>query len=567
MVYLTESDALQALDRDNEISIDLETGGLSPWTDPIAVIILRGHQSGAEAVLHVRGALSDRLLRFLERPILLVGHNITAFDLGFLHTAGLDIWKPKWWDTLVSECVVSSSGRRGVSASLKASLSRRVGVSITKQQDHSGWMNPELTEAQLAYAVEDIRHIARLKDAHIEQASKDGCLDHLRLEADIIPAVAQMMCNGFPIDLTKLERFVFDKRRESTQLERELNDDVDGKVNWASHIQVKRVFANRYEVVLPSTDIETLKATEYDYYGLPAGNLAAKLVRWRHATKIVRMYTDDWVGKFVVKGRVHSRLWQCSAETGRFASTDPNLQQIPATMREIFGGLPGHKFVWVDYSQLEVRIAAALAGDKLMLSLLADTAVDIHRAVAGAVHNIPPEQVSKAQRQIAKIQTFRILFGGGWIGLQRTVKREGVLLTDAQSRRVVQGFLGKFADIRGMRDRAISLAKTRKVVVVKTPLGMKRVLAGPSLTSTRILNTAVQGGAAVGLKCAIRTAMRAGLARQFCGTVHDELDAVVPAADAREYASALSQAMLIGMQEVTDAPIAMEVTIDDYWHK
>src|SRR5579859_756734 len=112
-----EREALYMLQAERHIGLDLETGGLSPFRDPLAVVILRGRETKRTAVLHVRGTLSTDLKHFLgSREREFTGHNIAAFDLPFMRSHGVDVFGPKWWDTLVSECVIQSSARRSVSA-------------------------------------------------------------------------------------------------------------------------------------------------------------------------------------------------------------------------------------------------------------------------------------------------------------------------------------------------------------------------------------------------------------------------------------------------------------------
>ncbi len=558
-----EREALRLFDKETDLVLDLETSGLSPFRDKVAVVILRGENCKKTAVLHVRGVISDDLKNFLQSPERrFTGHNIGNFDLPFLYNAGVDVFRAKYWDTLVSEGVIASSGRRDVSASLKASLERRVGIRIDKNMDHSGWMNDVLTDEQLGYAGGDVEYVPDLREAHILKSTEEGSIKHLLLEQEILPVVTRMTCNGIPMDLAALDTFLQGRTEQAESLQDSIDESFGFHANLASHTQVKKGFLQAFGLTVEATNVDAMNDLKLQAIE-GASQTAADLIEWRKCKQNTKMYTPQWVRNFVIDGWVHCRFWQCGAETGRFTSSSPNLQQVPRTMRAIFGNLPGYSVVSADFSQIEVRIAAALANDSAMLAALASD--DIHTAVASMVFGVPIEGVTKEQRTLSKAQTFRLLFGGGATGLYQEVRLQGAPITLAEAKHHVAVFFNTFKGVSAMRDRAYYTASSRGSVVVTLPLGMRRVLSGPALSGRTLLNTAVQGSAGVGLKCAIREARRRGLDQYLGITVHDELVAVTPDSIAPEYSRELREAMITGMSEITSAPVAAEVRFGKTW--
>jgi len=140
-IYTQLPDALASLPTlatEPLLGIDLETSGLSPWNDQIAVITLFGQRSETTSVFHVRGSVPQVLKDFLSQPRLLVGHNVTTFDALFLANAGVDIMAPTWFDTLIAEQVLITTSRSDVRKNLQASIKRRLGRSWTRASIMAG---------------------------------------------------------------------------------------------------------------------------------------------------------------------------------------------------------------------------------------------------------------------------------------------------------------------------------------------------------------------------------------------------------------------------------------------
>jgi DNA polymerase I len=585
-------EAIRLLTPCQEIGLDLETGGLDPFHDPVAVVSLKG-DNGVIAILHVRGRIPDSLKAFLSEPgRVYIGHNITAFDLPFLYSNGVDV--KRWFDTLTVESLLDTQNRRDRSRSLKATVARRLGKDVPKSIGEHSWMKPTLTPEELAYCVDDVEFLIPLKQEHIKKAGDTGQINALKLELQIAPAVTRMTCNGLPANRERLQAYLEKQNLEAIRtLEllhaafEPLNIPLPKKqttINLDSPAQLKAVYAAMGYPIL-KTDKETLTeiATHHEVPEVRA--ITRTLLEYKYARQRQKVY-GEWLepgNRFYSDGYVRAKFWQSGTGTGRFSSSEPNLQQIPKDMREVFGWLTGYKIVSVDYAAIEVRVAAAQAKDIVLLRALMDE--DIHRTVASIVFGKPRHEISKDERQQAKAAVFCLIFGGGAATLQRYARMYGQELTLDQCKQIVANFFARFTGLREMRSRAYRQADNANgtPLTVRLPHGLKRVLVGNEATATRLLNTAVQGTAAAGMKYALLLAHQAGLTRYIGATVHDELVAVVPEDEANDFGAALSDCMIEGMYRVVPREVMIggetipvpivtgdekgRFTVDNYWAK
>lgn len=609
-------EALHALQGDKEIALDLETSGLRPHADKIAVVSMYGDDSSTLGVLHVRGSMPAELRRFLEEPHRRYTlHNGVGFDVPYLLAAGVRITAPRLYDTLVGATVLTPTGRRDYRVSLKAEVDRRLGVTLAKDADHTSWMNPELTDQQVQYCAEDIVHIHALRRAQEQKARETNQVRALELEGKLIGTVGKMTHRGFPIGMDELDGFLLEQRRVEGELGEEMRG-IFGGINFGSHVQVKEAFKRVDGVELHTTEADFLKEViangpeglldkaQYVFKGQrgitvpfrrsidllgPGMNLSqdnmillaredrrmaeqaiehlGKLITLKQAIKRQQSYGPKFQAEHIWESIVHARFWQCGTNTGRFSSTDPNLQQVPRDMRYVFGNRPGYKMVAVDYSQIEVVVAAYLAQDKDLIALI-ETGGDIHTMVAGQMFGVDPKTIEKGdrRRRLSKACSFTLLFGGGAARLVQQARQEGAPITLSEGKELVDLFFRRFKGIAQDRRDAYELAQSGyRVLKIDILSGLRRHLVGEDIKPTTILNTRVQGAAAGGLKQGLLIATQEGLADYLCGTVHDEVVGWVEDRWADEYGEALSDAMIRGMQRLIPLPIKTEIKVGDGW--
>lgn len=556
-------EALATIIPEEAVAWDLETGGLNPWQAPIAVLSLYGEQSQVPCILHLRGAVPGEVARFLESPRLWISHNGTNFDRLFLEQEGIDTFAGgmEHYDTLVGEAVAKLSGRHDVRINLQATLARRIGKKIAKDADHHSWMNEELDPKQVAYCVDDVFSLHRLRHTQIKDCAADGRKRALEVEQKLTNVVCAMILTGLPIDLEAFDRWQEESAERILQAQ-EYMLEVAGPINFGSTQQVKRVFNEVLGLDLQSTRAEVLE--DLAQYETPAGLFAKNLSLWRKGTKRTGMYDPEWMNQYVqADGRMHGRFWQVGTETGRFSGSDPNLQQWPRDGRMVVGGEDGMLMVYGDYDAIEVMVAAGLAGDR---QLLEDCLGDPHMRLAMHNTGLAEGQIDRELRRTAKAANFTLLFCGGVKRFWQSCVAGGSKMSLQEARTFVDEYLRLYEGIDRMRNAAFRQAE-RGTAELNFPTGLRRVLVGPEVTPTRIVNNIVQGTAAAGLKYGLLEMWDRGMVRGYLGaTVHDENVACVPKRIAPDYKAQMEEAMVLGMnQAITGIPTRVHAKIDTHW--
>lgn len=543
------------------IGFDTETTGLSPWRDKLALMQFYGDSSGVCAVIQIKNGIVPEELKSLFTPDkLFICHNAVAFDILMLSTHGVPWEGAQWYDTLVGETVCVSTGRRDVRKSLKESAKRRLGAEINKEIDHGHWADEELSLEQLRYAVVDVMNLPALYRAQLQKATETGQLVALQLEQAIMPYVARMTINGLPCKREKILQFI-DQQQTLTNNMYSTMVQTFGDINYNSHIQIKQAVRDKYGLYWESTAHDALINMTYD--DPVSGPLAQVLLNYRVPAQRLKMYNDEFIAKHLIDDRIHARFWQCSADTGRFTSSDPNLQQVPRDGRWFIGNIPGRKIVAVDLSQIEVRVAAYISGDTELIRALEED--DIHTAVASMIYRVPAANVTKEQRRNAKATVFALLYCGGVARLYNQAREDGAPMTMEEADQLYHAFFGRFTGLWRMRNQAINMAKNHHMNIIRMPSTLRRVLVGPDNRPSVILNSSVQGFAAAGLKQGMLRAGRHGLFDYIGAQVHDELVGCVEDRYANDFAEALRIDMVDGMKQYLPVNVVAEKKVYDYW--
>ncbi|MEL7239240.1 MAG: DNA polymerase, partial [Planctomycetota bacterium] len=274
-------------------------------------------------------------------------------------------------------------------------------------------------------------------------------------------------------------------------------------------------------------------------------------------------------------GRVHTRFSQVSAATGRLASNDPNLQNIPIRtdvgreIRRAFVAEPGHQLIAADYSQIELRMLAHLAEDDALIAAFRD-GQDIHAAVAAEVFDTPLDQVTSEQRGRAKVINFGIIYGITAFGLARRI--DGLSREDAAA--LIDNYKKRFAGIDRFMNACVEKAQTDGYV--ETILGRRRPIdqvhaRNPqqrALGERLAINSVVQGSAADLIKLAMvdlhRRIAEEDLPMRMLLQIHDELVVEAPQADAQQAAAVVTEVMQGAMD--LKVPLVAEAGIGPDWH-
>lgn len=317
-----------------------------------------------------------------------------------------------------------------------------------------------------------------------------------------------------------------------------------------------------------STSAEVLENLRYE------SDAVALLLEYRSLSKLKSTYCDGLLKQIGPDGRIHSTFKQAETRTGRISSTEPNLQNIPVRtplgrqMRRFFTAREDWLLIDADYSQIELRVLAHIAGDENMKAAFLSGA-DIHTATAAQVFGLPKEMVTPELRSRAKAVNFGIVYGIGAFSLSKDI---GV--TVAQAKRYIEDYLTVYSGVRDYMDRVVQQAKADGYVT--TAFGRRRYL--PELSSSNFntrsfgervaRNMPIQGTAADIIKLAMirvqQRLEREGLKARLILQVHDELICEAPPQECQQVAALLKQEMEGAVQ--FDVPLTVDVHWGRTWY-
>ena len=426
---------------------------------------------------------------------------------------------------------------------------RHLGVKTIKYEDVAGKGAQQIgfDEVPLAtaaeYAAEDADITYQLHTALYPQVEAEPGLLHVyrNIEIPTSRVLRKIERNGVLIDSERLRRQSSEIATRLIELEAEAYALAGGEFNLGSPKQIGQIFFERLQLPVikktpsgaPSTDEEVLQKLAEDY------PLPKLLLEHRGLSKLKSTYTDKLPRMVNARtGRVHTNYAQAVAVTGRLASNDPNLQNIPVRtqegrrIREAFIAPPGSKLVSADYSQIELRIMAHISGDESLLRAFAE-GEDIHRATAAEVFGVTPIEVSSEQRRIAKVINFGLIYGMSSFGLASNLG-----ITRDAAKLYIDRYFARYPGVARYMDDTRASAKQKGYV--ETVFGRRLWLPeinggnGPRRQAAEraAINAPMQGTAADLIKMSM-IAVQAWLEREQAASrmimqVHDELVLEVP---------------------------------------
>jgi len=411
------------------------------------------------------------------------------------------------------------------------------------------------------YAAEDADLALQLCAKLRPLLAADPALVRLYEQVDLplVPVLAELELDGVGLDVTVLEGLAREMRIHRDAAGARAVELAGEDFNLNSPTQLGRILYEKMGLpVLKRTDKTKAPATDEDVLSDLAkredGEIARVLLRHRQLQKLLGTYVEALPGMVnPITGRLHTRLHQAAVATGRLASSDPNLQNIPArteegrAIRGAFVPGPGRVFLDADYSQIELRVVAALAGDPVLLGAFA-RGEDIHRRTASEVLGVPMEAVTGEQRSAAKAVNFGLLYGQGAFALSASL---GISFKEAKA--FIERYferMPKVAEwIEGTKARALEegLVRTFWGRIRRIP-DLQSANQGLKAQALReAVNTVVQGTAADIMRRAM-VRLHAGLEREGRAArlllqVHDELLVEAPEAEAPAVSRLLREAM------------------------
>lgn len=548
-----------------EFCFDTETTGLDPQT---AIIIglsfswaphegvyvqltdrglhetdLFAKNEEAEMRTDALAALKDFQAVLANERIGKTGHNL-KFDLSLLRWHGIEVRGPLF-DTMLAHSLLEPDQRHGMDYLSEVYLGYTpVPIKALIGEDKTENMANVPLDQLAEYAAEDADVTWQLK-GKLQPLLKERGLERVfyEIEAPLLPVIVDMEAEGIRIDSGALAEFSGQLEKQMVTLEARIHQLAGEPFNLNSPKQLGIVLYEKLKLVENpkktrtgqySTDEDILQTLAADH------EIVRLLLEYRSVSKLKSTYADALPQSISPRtGRVHTTFQQAATATGRLASNNPNLQNIPIRtelgqeIRRAFVPRDAdHVLLSADYSQIELRIIAAISRDEAMLQAFAGDA-DIHTATAARVYSVPPGEVTSEQRRNAKMVNFGIAYGISAFGLSQ---RLGIPRKEATE--IITHYFASYPGIRRYIDDTIAGAK--KTGYVETVTGRRRYLRDINSANGTVrgqaerfaINTPIQGTAADMIKLAMSAIHRELIARKLKTKlllqVHDELVFDVP---------------------------------------
>jgi len=607
------AEMVQQLEAAEWISFDVETDSLERLqagivgiclavAAPMAYYIPIGHLTGAAQ--HDSGQLNlfagtpqlapgqlplERVVEAI-RPALTaplirkVAHN-AKFDAMILERHGLPV-APIAFDTMIAEWLTDPATKY---KGLKDLARHRLGAEMTDIEELIGRGKAQTTFAQVPidaaapYGAADADMTLRLLPILQRELDEKGLTKLLELEMDLLPVIADMERAGVRIDVDFFRHMSQDLAVALVRLEKTIHEIAGEPFNINSTQQLSDILFKKLQ--LPREGLKKIASGHFStaadvldgLRGVDPSGIINAIIEYRELGKLKGTYVDALPAMINPNtGRIHTSFSQIGAVTGRLASSNPNLQNIPIRsevgqqIRRGFVSDPGWVFLSADYSQVELRILAHISQDETLLEAFRQDQ-DIHTATAAAVYGIPPEQVTKLQRNFAKRVNFGLIYG---MSSFRLARESGLTLGEAET--FVKKYFSQFPGVERYLEQTRLKAHTDGYV--ETLFGRRRyfpIFKSPITSANRqaamraereAVNHPIQGTAADIIKIAmirlneeLRRRYRARLLLQ----VHDELLLEVPQEEVEDVRPLVVEIMCNAFDLA--APLKVEAETGNNW--
>ncbi|WP_298116649.1 DNA polymerase I [Flavobacterium sp.] len=462
--------------------------------------------------------LVDKFKPFFENEnIEKIGQNI-KYDLKILSHYGIQI-KGKLFDTMIAHYLINPDMRHNMDVLSETYLKyspKSIEDLIGKKGKNQKSMRDVALEEIKEYAAEDADVTYQLKQNFspiLDKAETKKLFDEI--EIPLIPVLAAMELEGINLDVPFLKEMSVEMAKESSELEQKIYETAGEKFNLASPKQLGDVLFDKMKI--GGAKQKKTKTGQYATgeevlsYLANEHQIVKDILEWRQMVKLQSTYIDALPNQVDKKtGRVHTDYMQTVAATGRLSSNNPNLQNIPIRtergrlIRKAFIARDeNYTLVSADYSQIELRIIAALSGEENMIKAFQNNE-DIHRSTAAKVFNVPLEEVTKEQRSNAKTVNFGIIYGVSAFGLSNQTS-----LSRKESAELIDAYYATYPKLKSYMSNQVDFA--RENGYVQTVLGRRRYLKDinsanmivKSGAERNAVNAPIQGSAADIIKIAM----------------------------------------------------------------
>ena len=504
-----------------EVCIDTETTGINANDVELVGLSFSYKEHEGFYVPIANEAEAKKILALFEplfksKDIVWIGQNL-KYDFLVLKWYGVELLG-KTFDTMLAHYVIEPEGRRSMDL-LSAQFLGYEPISITtligKKGKNQGTMRDAPLDQVTEYAAEDADITFQLKNCFTPLIKKRGVEKVFNeVENPLVRVLVDMEYEGVKVDIDFLNEYSKVLEKDAKISEERVYEQAGVRFNLASPKQLGEVL---FDILKLDAKAKKTKTGQYATGEDVLQKMAAKhkivddILNFRELTKLKSTYVDSFPELINPKtGRVHTSYAQAVAVTGRLSSTNPNLQNIPIRTergREIRKAFipreKGRVLVSADYSQIELRIVAAISGDPNMCEAF-KLGKDIHTATAAKVYGIKEADVTKEMRYKAKSVNFGIIYGQGAFGLAENL---GISRTEAKE--IIDNYKKEFPNIQLYMDQQINNAK--ELGFVETLMGRRRWLRDINSSNFTVrgfaernaINSPIQGSAADMIKLAM----------------------------------------------------------------
>ena len=441
--------------------------------------------------------LIDKFKPFFENEnIEKVGQNI-KYDIKILSRYGIEV-KGNLFDTMIAHYLINPDMRHNMDVLSETYLKyspKSITELIGKKGKNQGNMRDIPLDDIKEYAVEDADVTIQLKNHFLPILEKVGTKKlYDEIEIPLVPVLAAMETEGINLDVNFLKKMSVEMTAESKALEQKIYETAGETFNLASPKQLGDVLFDKMKI--GGAKQKKTKTGQYATgeeilsYLANDNPIVKDILEWRQMVKLQSTYIDALPNQVDPKtGRVHTDYMQTVAATGRLSSNNPNLQNIPVRsergrqIRKAFIARDeNYTLVSADYSQIELRIIAALCGEENMIEAFRNNE-DIHKSTAAKVFNVPLEEVTKEQRSHAKTVNFGIIYGVSAFGLSNQTN-----LSRKESAELIDAYYKTYPKLKSFISDQVDFA--RENGYVETISGRRRYLK-----DINSANAIVRGGA------------------------------------------------------------------------
>jgi DNA polymerase-1 len=493
---------LQNLLKQESVCFDTETTGLDALHAELVGISFSYEKGKAFYVPFPENQEEAQKLANLFRPFFenetveKIGQNL-KYDLKILTNYSITV-KGKLFDTMIAHYLINPDMRHNMDILSETYLKyspRSIETLIGKKGKNQKSMRDVTLEEIKEYAAEDADVTFQLKElfaVELEKTQTNKLFEDI--EIPLVPVLAAMETEGINLDVPFLKSMSSEMQKEIDTFEQKIYETAGEKFNLASPKQLGDILFDKLKI--GGAKQKKTKTGQYATgeevlsYLANDNEIVRDILEWRQMVKLQSTYIDALPNQVDAKtGRVHTDYMQTVAATGRLSSNNPNLQNIPVRtergrlIRKAFIARDeNHTLVSADYSQIELRVIAALSGEENMIKAFQNNE-DIHKSTASKVFNVPLEEVTREQRSHAKTVNFGIIYGVSAFGLSNQTN-----LSRSESAALIEAYYQSYPQLKSYISNQVDFARDNGYV--QTVLGRRRYLK-----DINSQNAIVRGGA------------------------------------------------------------------------